>query len=71
LIAADEHLGRGYADFFLLLGKEWGLIFQGTLEGQETIGQAGKGVGGIFHWLQMVGLEETRQCPDWLAPTGH
>jgi hypothetical protein len=32
-IATDEHLGRGYADFFLLLVEERGLVSQRTLEG--------------------------------------
>jgi hypothetical protein len=27
-----EHLGRGYADFFLLLKEEWRLVAQETLE---------------------------------------
>jgi hypothetical protein len=34
--AEDEHLGRGYADFFLR--EEQRLVTQGTLEGLETSG---------------------------------
>ena len=39
--AADEHLDRGYADFFLLLMEE--------LVTQETSGRAGKGLLGVLH----------------------
>ena len=39
---ADEHLGRGIADFLLLLWEERRLISQGTLEGRETRGRARK-----------------------------
>jgi hypothetical protein len=32
MTAADKHLDRRYANLFLLLRKEWGLIPQGTLK---------------------------------------
>ena len=50
----DKHLGRGYADLFLLLREELGLIPQGTLERREPSGRAGKGVAGVFNTLKLL-----------------
>ena len=52
--AVDEHLGSGVADFILLLGEEWRLISQGTLEGRETRGRARKGVAGVLNPYQLL-----------------
>ena len=52
--AADKHLGQGYANLFLLLREERGMIFQGTLERQEPSGKAWEGVAGVFHLHELL-----------------
>jgi hypothetical protein len=48
-IATDEHLGRRYADLFLLLQEEQRLISQGILKRRETRSRTGNSVASIFH----------------------